>query len=172
MSSTIPQVAGRQRLGWSQTELALALGELVKWRVSAEIVESWETQTAPPGDVLVAAELLIQRKEGGSPADAAGAVGMTAFEALAEERFSDLVNLFPSRAAFAAALPPDALFNGATDISIAGLSLNLVCQQYSELRLRRLLEDGSRMRCLFLAPNGNAMRARERRATGRATSRI
>jgi hypothetical protein len=152
--------AARQRLGWSQAELASALEELVKWKVSAEIVEAWETQTTPPGDVLVAADLLMQRKEGGSGSDA-GALGTTLFEALIEERFSDLVNVFPSRAAFMAALPPDALFQGASDISIAGLSLNLVCQHYSEQRLRRLLQNGSRMRCLFLAPNGNAMRARE-----------
>lgn len=102
----------------------------------------------------------MQRKEGGSGSDA-GALGTTLFEALIEERFSDLVNVFPTRAAFMAALPLDALFQGASDISIAGLSLNLVCQHYSEQRLRRLLQSGSRMRCLFLAPSGNAMRARE-----------
>jgi hypothetical protein len=132
----------------------------VKWKVSPEIVDAWETQTTPPGDVLVAADLLMQRKEGGSP-DEAGALGTTLFEALIEERFADLVNVFPSRAALMAALPPDALFEGAADVSVAGLSLNLVCQHYSEHRLRRLLQGGTTMRCLFLAPSGNAMRARE-----------
>src|ERR671933_522620 len=116
--------AARQRLGWSQAELAAALEELVKWKVSPEIVDAWETQTTPPGDVLVAADLLRQRKEGGSPGEE-GALTTTLFETLVEERFADLVNVFPSRAAFMAALPPDALFQGATEVSIAGLSLNL-----------------------------------------------
>src|ERR1043165_2269700 len=77
--------AARQRLGWSQAEFASALEGLVNWKVSAEIIDAWETQTTPPGDGLVAAELLMQRTEGGSPGEA-GTLGTTLYEALVEER--------------------------------------------------------------------------------------
>ncbi|MGH2709498.1 MAG: DUF5919 domain-containing protein, partial [Actinomycetota bacterium] len=146
--------SARQRLGWTRAQLAVALDEMVSWTVSAEIVESWETGAIPPGDVLIAVDLLVQRGMADPPSESSGSVGANVLDDLISDRFGDLVEVFPSRAAFLSALPPHALFDRATDISIAGLSLNLVCQQYSGQRLRRLIEGGSRMRCLFLAPHG------------------
>lgn len=59
-------------------------------------------------------------------------------------------------------MPPHALFDTATTIRGAGLSLNIICQQYADGRLQRLLAAGTSMRCLFLDPSGEAIRARER----------
>ncbi len=118
----------RQRLGWTRAQLAAALDEVVGWKVPAEIVESWETDAVPPGDVLIAADLLVQRGVSDPPSQSGGGAGVNVLDELISNRFGDLVEVFPSRAAFSSALPPHALFDRATDISIAGLSLNLVCQ--------------------------------------------
>lgn len=48
------------------------------------------------------------------------------------------------------------------DIDAAGLSLNFICQQCSDHMLRDLLKSGTRIRCLFLQPSGEAMTGRER----------
>ncbi|MDN3352923.1 DUF5919 domain-containing protein [Actinomadura sp. DC4] len=79
-----------------------------------------------------------------------------------EGPFADLVAVFPTRADFTYAMPPHALFDGASDIRAAGLSLNLICQQYPDQRLHRLIEGGAELRCLFLDPDGDAIQARER----------
>ncbi|MBG0820579.1 hypothetical protein HS048_07510 [Planomonospora sp. ID91781] len=76
-------------------------------------------------------------------------------------QLADVTAVFSSRSAFAAAYPPSALFDNAKEISAAGLSLNLVCQSYPDHQLRRLLEGGTRIRCLFLDPHGAAIKARE-----------
>lgn len=76
-------------------------------------------------------------------------------------RFADLDAVFPSRSEFAAKLPPHALFDGAKEIRLAGLSLNLLCQQYPADRLCKLIEAGSTVTCLFLDPHGEAIKARE-----------
>jgi Domain of unknown function (DUF5919) len=59
-------------------------------------------------------------------------------------------------------VPPHALFDGASDIRAAGLSLNVLCQQYADEQLRNLIENGATVRCLFLDPAGEAIKARER----------
>jgi hypothetical protein len=76
--------------------------------------------------------------------------------------FADLVAVFPTRADFACAMPPHTLFDGAGDIRAAGLSLNLICQQYPDRHLQGLVESGASLRCLFLDPDGEAIRLRER----------
>lgn len=76
-------------------------------------------------------------------------------------QMADVAAVFGSRSAFASAYPPAALFDNAKEISAAGLSLNVLCQSYPDHRLKRLLENGTRIRCLFLDPNGTAIRARE-----------
>ena len=70
-------------------------------------------------------------------------------------------------------MPPQRLFAGATKIDAAGLSLNLLCQQYADQDLRALIEGGTSVRCLFLAPYGTSIAERERakRATQRGTCR-
>jgi hypothetical protein len=69
--------------------------------------------------------------------------------------------VFSTRAEFTYAMPPQVMFDDAQDIRAAGLSLNLLCQQYPDQRLRRLVESGTRLECLFLDPDGDAIKARE-----------
>jgi hypothetical protein len=45
--------------------------------------------------------------------------------------------VFPTRGEFTYAMPPHTLFDEAKDIRAAGLSLNLVCQQYPDQRPRQ-----------------------------------
>jgi Domain of unknown function (DUF5919) len=61
-----------------------------------------------------------------------------------------------TRSEFTDHVPPHALFDGARDIRAAGLSLNLVCQQYPDRDLRRLIIDGASLQCLFCDPDGKA----------------
>jgi hypothetical protein len=69
--------------------------------------------------------------------------------------------VFSSRSAFAAMHPPSSLFDQAKQIDAAGLSLNMLCQSYPDHQLKRLLEGGTGIRCLFLDPQGTAIQARE-----------
>lgn len=70
--------------------------------------------------------------------------------------------VFASRSEFAGQVEPQALLAGAGRVRAAGLSLNLICQQVPDQQLRRLLAGGTRLSCLFLDPDGEAMRSRER----------
>lgn len=74
---------------------------------------------------------------------------------------ADVTAVFSSRSSFSSAYPASTLFDSAKEISAAGLSLNVLCQSYPDHQLKRLLESGTRIRCLFLDPNGTAIRARE-----------
>ncbi|MEV0228123.1 DUF5919 domain-containing protein [Nonomuraea sp. NPDC050786] len=74
---------------------------------------------------------------------------------------ADVTAVFSSRAAFSSAYPAPALFDRATDIKAAGLSLNAICQSYPDHQLKRLLESGTHIKCLFLDPKGLAIQARE-----------
>ena len=53
------------------------------------------------------------------------------------------------------------LFDDATTIDAVGLSLNLICQQYPDLKLRALLRRAS-VRLLFLDPDGESIKRRNR----------
>jgi Domain of unknown function (DUF5919) len=75
---------------------------------------------------------------------------------------ADLAAVFTSRSDFAAKVQPITLFEGADRIRAAGLSLNLICQQLPEQHLRRMLTEGTSLACLFLDPDGEAIKARER----------
>ena len=75
---------------------------------------------------------------------------------------ADVAAVFASRSEFAAKVEPCALFEGASRIRAAGLSLNLICQQVPDLHLRRILVEGAQLTCLFLDPDGEAIKARER----------
>jgi hypothetical protein len=70
--------------------------------------------------------------------------------------------VYASRCAFTADVPPQELLKDARTVRAAGLSLNLLCQQYPDQELARLLERGAVVQCLFLAPEGSAIAARER----------
>lgn len=75
---------------------------------------------------------------------------------------ADVAAVFTTRAEFTYAMPPQLMFDDAEEIRAAGLSLNLLCQQYPDRRLRHLVENGARLECLFLDPDGDAIKARER----------
>ena len=74
---------------------------------------------------------------------------------------ADVQAVFPSRTEFLQAMPPRELFGNATRIDMAGLSLNLLCQQYSDTDILRLLDARAQFRCLFLDPEGVNIRHRE-----------
>jgi hypothetical protein len=144
--------------GLSEAELAELLTPLVGWEVSATVVQSWERTAIPPGDVLVAAGLL--ESPTGTNADTAVADADVLSRAITQ-RFLDLAEIYLTRADFAAALPPRDLFDGATQIKMVGLSLNLLCQQYGDRAITQLLRDGTTMRLLFLDPASEYTSQRE-----------
>ncbi|MEV0455416.1 inositol monophosphatase family protein [Catellatospora methionotrophica] len=78
-------------------------------------------------------------------------------------RFSDVVAVYPDRSAFLSAHSAHDLFDGAADVRAVGLSLNLLCHQYSDTGLRNLASRGARLRLLLVDPHGEAIRHRERK---------
>lgn len=74
---------------------------------------------------------------------------------------ADVSAVFTSRSEFAAAMPPHTLLDGARDIRAVGLSLNMLCQHYPDQGMRALVEGGTTVHCLFLDPEGTAMKTRE-----------
>jgi hypothetical protein len=74
---------------------------------------------------------------------------------------ADVTAIFANRTDFMAGVSPADLFDGATQIRAAGLSLNMLCQQFADQRLRRLVEDGAHIAALFLDPRGEVIQARE-----------
>ncbi|MEU4233879.1 DUF5919 domain-containing protein [Nonomuraea sp. NPDC026600] len=74
---------------------------------------------------------------------------------------ADVTAVFRSRSVFSSVYPASTLFDSAKEINAAGLSLNVLCQGYPDHQLRCLLDSGTRIRCLFLDPKGQAIRARE-----------
>ncbi|MCG5458666.1 helix-turn-helix transcriptional regulator [Micromonospora sp. PSH03] len=78
------------------------------------------------------------------------------------ERYADVTAIYSSRSEFTAKLPPHVLFDDAKDIRAAGLSLNILCQQYADNQLLKLLAAGAHLRCMFLDPAGEAIRRQER----------
>jgi Domain of unknown function (DUF5919) len=75
---------------------------------------------------------------------------------------ADLVAAFVTRSDFMHAMPPRQLFDGAKQIRMAGLSLNLLCQHYPDRALTSLLEAGTTLDALFLDPDGEHIAHRER----------
>jgi Domain of unknown function (DUF5919) len=75
---------------------------------------------------------------------------------------ADLVTVFTSRSDFIQDMPPRQLFDGAQRIRMAGLSLNLLCQQYPDRALLAMLEAGTTIDCLFLDPDGENIGRRNR----------
>jgi hypothetical protein len=58
-------------------------------------------------------------------------------------------------------MPLHTLFEGAEEICAVGLSLNLLCQQYSGSRLYDIVRRGAKIRCAFLDPHGKGTKDRE-----------
>ena len=150
--------AARRRLGLDRSEFAAVLASVLDWAPSAEMVDSWESSVTPPGDVVLAAGLVSQA----APVGAEEPPDSDLVAQLAGRRFLDLEAVYVTRSEFTSRLPPHELFDGATDVRAVGLSLNVLCQQYADDRLRSLIEAGGTVRCLFLDPAGEAIRARER----------
>jgi Domain of unknown function (DUF5919) len=73
-----------------------------------------------------------------------------------------VVAVFTSRTEFTAKIDPISLFDSAPRVRAAGLSLNLICQQVPDQYLRQWLTDSGQLSCLFLDPDGEAIRAREK----------
>jgi hypothetical protein len=97
----------------------------------------------------------------GVPSPAASA-SPAAHELAATAGMADVAAVFASRSEFAASIELSALFDGASRIRAAGLSLNMICQQVPDHQLRRMVCDGTQLTCLFLNPDGEAIKARER----------
>lgn len=75
--------------------------------------------------------------------------------------YAGLTNVFLTRTEFTSQNPTSILFECASHIQMSGISLNLLCQQFADRRLRALIEDGTCIECLFLDPKGRAIRLRE-----------
>lgn len=89
-------------------------------------------------------------------------LALDAVEELFSGRYGDLVAVFPDRSSLQRKLPFADLVGEANAIDAMGVSLNLLCQNYSGRELHRLAAAGCRMRLLFLNPAGDAMRQREK----------
>jgi hypothetical protein len=69
--------------------------------------------------------------------------------------------VYTSRTEFSHHVPPTKLLDAAGSVDAVGLSLNLICQQYPDLKLRALLRRAS-VRLLFLDPDGDSIKRRNR----------
>jgi hypothetical protein len=153
------QVASaRERLGLTTEEFARVLKPLLGWGPSPGVIANWEKDATPPGDVLIAATIVTQA----APLSADQVADDDLIHQLLGNRYADVEAVFPTRSEFMSTMPPQRLLAGARTIDAAGLSLNLLCQQYADQDLRVLIEDGARVRCLFLAPYGTSIADRER----------
>lgn len=83
-------------------------------------------------------------------------------QAASDDRFCDVTGVYATRGEFMSAMPPKTLFDNAVRIRAVGLSLNLLCQHYPDQSLYTLADRGTSFQCLFLDPDGDATRARER----------
>ena len=148
--------AARAAIDATAEEFADLLTPLLGWDLGPEVVESWETSVVPPGDVVVAAGLVAQDAPTGSHVEQVDLVGK-----LVRERYIDLSAVYPTRTDFTDNHSPATMFDHAKSIDAVGLSLNLLCQQYPDKRLRALLEGGTTLRMLFIDPAGDAVRRYE-----------
>lgn len=148
----------RRRLGLTQPEFAQALSSLIGWTPPPEVINSWETISVPPGDVIIAAELLVHEITDGFPMPNVPSISVAQ---LLSNRFAGITGVYTSRSEFMSRVPIQDLFDSASEIRASGLSLNLICQQYGDTRLARLLENGCAIQCLFLDPKGTATAQRE-----------
>lgn len=107
-----------------------------------------------------AQQLFAPCPDGKLPVPARATRETTAPEAAAAG-MAGVVAVFASRTEFTAKVDPISLFD-CPRVHAAGLSLNLICQQVPDQYLRQWLSDGGQLSCLFLDPDGEAIRAREK----------
>src|SRR5438046_1627914 len=77
--------AARKQTGLSAAAFAGALGELLGWPPAPELVKAWESTVAPPGQVVIACEVIASRMAQAGPGDGADEVASAAHEAEAEQ---------------------------------------------------------------------------------------
>jgi hypothetical protein len=75
------------------------------------------------------------------------------------ESLAGVTAIYASRTEFSSNLPATKLFDEARRVDAVGLSLNILCQGYPDVKLHRLLRRAE-MRFLFLDPDGRAIRDR------------
>lgn len=90
-----------------------------------------------------------------------GAVALAEATVLERDKAAGFVEAFVTRSDFMNTYPPQHFFNGAQDIRVVGLSLNIICQQYPDSRLRQRLANGATVKCLFIDPKGRHVKERE-----------
>ncbi|MBC9006902.1 DUF5919 domain-containing protein [Micromonospora aurantiaca (nom. illeg.)] len=130
----------RSAVGLSPEAFARLLGTILGWSPTAQRVIDWETTETPPGDILLALDVL---------------------RGPAADNLAGLIAVFPSRSQLTAHLPAERLLDGARRVRAIGLSLNMLCQDYADRHWQALLASGTHARCLFLDPAGTAIKARE-----------
>jgi len=116
-------------------------------------------------DGYSAQQLFAPSTDRGLPAPARATRKSTALAAstgVASDGTAGVVAVFTTRTEFTAKMDPISLFDSAPRVRAAGLSLNLICQQVPDQYLRQWLTDGGQLSCLFLDPDGEAIRAREK----------
>jgi Domain of unknown function (DUF5919) len=78
-----------------------------------------------------------------------------------QTRLATVTAVYASHTEFLHNVTPRSLFQGAREIHIAGLSLNVLCQQYSDKALLDSIENGTVIKALFLDPDGTNIKVRE-----------
>ncbi|MBE1486762.1 DUF5919 domain-containing protein [Plantactinospora soyae] len=146
----------RTGLGLTPEQFAEALGQALRWKPTAEMISSWETATVPPGDVLLGANRLLDGQREVTAEQCQEVRGSVPTEHLA-----GVTAVYRTRAELSTHLPCENLLSGAQQVRAVGLSLNLLCQHYADRRWRELIETGTHARCLFLDPDGSAVKVRE-----------
>lgn len=81
-------------------------------------------------------------------------------ETVSLSAYADVTAIYPSRISFASAVRVQDLLSGARTVRACGLSLNLICQHYSDTDLLRIASE-TKLQLLLLDPRGEAIRARE-----------
>ncbi|WBB63664.1 DUF5919 domain-containing protein [Streptomyces sp. WMMC500] len=77
-------------------------------------------------------------------------------------RHLDLTGVYMSRPKLLSEVPLYEMIERASLVRASGLSLNLLTQHYPDAQMRRLIESGTRFQMLFLDPDSEAMKVRER----------
>jgi hypothetical protein len=77
--------AAREQAGLSLAAFAATLEPLLGWAPAPDLVAAWESTVAPPGQVVIACEVLASRTSGADPGKGADEVASAAGEAEAEQ---------------------------------------------------------------------------------------
>src|SRR5689334_15040753 len=75
----------RKQTGLSVAACAAALGSLLGWSPAPDLIRTWESAVAPPGQVVIACEVLASRMSRTEPDNSADEVTTAAREAEAEQ---------------------------------------------------------------------------------------